>query len=433
VMDWRQWPGMRGVGSATTWRFRCERGIWGKVHGAESDYRWIAASPGFSGGRGQFYAELSVGQPTAPEKFSLWRSYGGRFYAVSCYPSRARDAVGRSGFLERQVLEWEPAPDTPPALAALALLPAVTSFNDMDWWDHSDDPRWGRSEFALPIEPLDYEVTAEEIGPRVEAGLRRLRELPEETARRFWTELAAKCERPEHYPPALLPDQSAPLPALALAGLLLPIDPDTGARLSLAAWIPSNLATAADFRVWDGVAAGKRFWNSPEPLRAEAELGSAWNLAIAADESEAEALRAYGPEAGKPVLAREPEEERPLPAEAARLLEFAHSRDRWLSAKSASFPAGPVAVTRSQREILVQAARDLFESANEGPMPEYLSHASIKVQSAYQLHLIMKAWVYQAALELAFGFDPTEQHVHKIWNIWAQEGNAFARQRLRTK
>src|SRR5262249_16752164 len=85
LMDWLQWPGMRGLGRAEAWRFRCERGIWGKVHGAESDYRWIAASPGFASGRGQLYAELSVGQPTAPEKFTLWRAYNGRFYAVSCY------------------------------------------------------------------------------------------------------------------------------------------------------------------------------------------------------------------------------------------------------------------------------------------------------------------------------------------------------------
>ena len=45
-----QWPALQGDRGRLPERLECQRGVFGKVQGARSDFRWIARSAGFPGG-----------------------------------------------------------------------------------------------------------------------------------------------------------------------------------------------------------------------------------------------------------------------------------------------------------------------------------------------------------------------------------------------
>lgn len=270
----RPWPALLGDGSAPE-LLEVERAIRGKVHGAASDFRWIAATPGLDPQALRLERELLLGSEDVPAKATCWRASESGYCAVSCYPSRARDASGRSGFLEKQVLAWSPGREVPAALGALLLLRRAATFDDCDWWDQADDPGWSRPGFLLTL-AAEPPVAAENLETVIERGRAALREAVEETslARLYSTLLARRRDL------AFLPGLERPLPPEALAVLLLPLPRDIADRLSIAGWDVSSRIDPEAFP-WDvlvcrQIPAG--FRSEPKPEITEKGLQAAREL-----------------------------------------------------------------------------------------------------------------------------------------------------------
>ena len=88
--------GLGETGHGETWH--CERGIWGKAHGARSDFRWLARSAGFARRHADLGRRLNLGLEDRPRAFAAWRRSAIPATAVAAYPSRATDAAGRAAF-----------------------------------------------------------------------------------------------------------------------------------------------------------------------------------------------------------------------------------------------------------------------------------------------------------------------------------------------
>lgn len=242
------WPALRGALPPHTAAF--ERGVWGKAHGAASDFRWIGRSAGFARDRADLPVQLSLDREDAPTCFPAWRTLGDCCYAVAGYPSRAIDATGRRGFLEKQVLEWRRPPHVPAALGALLLLPRVASFTDDVWWERRGSEFWMDPDACLSLTSEEVAVDEETIGAALERGLDQLRETvdPESLARLYDQLLSGRR-------PALLAGVRLPLSAEALAALLLPLPREIADGLSLAGWIPAERPSpAAMGNRWDVLA-----------------------------------------------------------------------------------------------------------------------------------------------------------------------------------
>jgi hypothetical protein len=258
------WPALAGA-EATDLpaALRVERAVWGKVHGASSDFRWIAATRGFSRlgaarDRG-LEAELTVGAEDRLSRFTLWRSLAELHLAAACYPSRARDGAGRSGFLEKQLFAWGPeARSVPVAAGALLLLPAVAELDDQVWWGRIDPVTWDTDrEMVLRLgDANEVSLSDELLRRRAAEGLEALRSLIEPSAlSSFYARLLAG-ERP-----APLAGSPEPLPPTALGALLLPLDRGTADGVSLASWLPSGRTPAASLASrWDGIATPSDAW-----------------------------------------------------------------------------------------------------------------------------------------------------------------------------
>lgn len=225
---------------------RVEHAVWGKAHGARSDFRWIARSPGFPNDP-DLPRQLNFGNEDQPVRTQLWRNLHGRCYAVSCYPSRAADAVGRGGFLEKQVFTWESA-GVPAALGALLLLPRVARLTDEVWWSQCEDGSWQDQGFALALPAPDKILIQEdEVEGAITRGIEALHAVlqPADLENYFVRFLGS-------LRPAVLTGLTEPLPPEALAALLLPLPGLLANRLSLAGWI-SGHASREDLARWDAV------------------------------------------------------------------------------------------------------------------------------------------------------------------------------------
>jgi Double-GTPase 2 len=60
------WPALDLAGAALPGKICCERAVWGKVHGAASDHRWVAATPGLPDSPQNSPEEQNLGSPPAP-------------------------------------------------------------------------------------------------------------------------------------------------------------------------------------------------------------------------------------------------------------------------------------------------------------------------------------------------------------------------------
>jgi hypothetical protein len=241
------WPALSGDVPPLA---ECERGIWGKVHGAPSDFRWIGRSTNFALDRADLPVQLNLGGEDVPARFAAWRSLGNRCYALANYPSRAIDATGRRGFLEKQILEWRRPPEVSAALAALVLLPRVAEFTDEVWWERRGNEFWMEPDACLSIDLENIAADEDAIGITIERGRQRLRETvsPESLARLYDQLLSGRR-------PALLTGMQQPLSAEALAALLLPLPREIADRLSLAGWIPAERPSPTDLgKRWDVLA-----------------------------------------------------------------------------------------------------------------------------------------------------------------------------------
>ena len=277
-----RWPALAGASALMGTELACEIGIWGKVHRQASDYRWIARSGGFGGPLADINRRLRIGGEDRAVRTTAWRApwepEGQDWFAVGTYPSRATDAWGRGAVLEKQALHWRrTAPDMPPVLAALALLPAVAEADDRLWWDRVDQGDWQRPDYALPLGPdarPRVRIGGQDLERVIEDGIAALhRTLDSEQLAAAYACLLAGQR------PALLRGLESPLPPAALAVLLLPLSPEQAARCSLAAWVPAALIDPADIgHNWDLAATeqpGAPSSNAPEHLGQGAALAEA--------------------------------------------------------------------------------------------------------------------------------------------------------------
>lgn len=242
-----EWPALTEA-ALQSGEIHYERGIWGKVQGARTDYRWIARSSDLESDEPELAHLLSLGAEDQPDKAQLWLHRGRRWYAAGLYPSRARDAAGRSNFLEKQVLAWSPPAGTPAALGALLLLPQAASLNADVWWSRRGDLAWEDPSFSLQL-PADpsLPVEPEHLEAVLRQGVDELRGLVDRNAlRKLYAQILAGLR------PACLTGLQRPLPPRALAVLLLPLRRDLADSLSLAGWLPSSRASIEDLAApWD--------------------------------------------------------------------------------------------------------------------------------------------------------------------------------------
>jgi GTPase SAR1 family protein len=225
-------------------QIKFERGVWGKVHGVRSDYRWIAISPSFTGKENALERQLFLGDESAPATFSMWRTLGNTHYAVTCYPSRAQDADGRDGFLEKQILEWQRPSNLPALLGSLLLLPQPAT--DEIWWEKAKDiNNWRESDAFVTLKEAAIQVSWQQVEQSIKQGCQSLAEnLSEEILSDFYAQLLAGQQ------PSLLVEH--PLKAEALAALLLPLPRSMADQLSLTGWLPSKRTDIDKLRPhWD--------------------------------------------------------------------------------------------------------------------------------------------------------------------------------------
>jgi hypothetical protein len=245
-----QWPALRSDGYDLPAFVDYQCAVWGKVHGAPTDFRWIAQSDDFGRDRPDVQPQLSLGGEDVAARLQSWRNLGDRCYAVGAYPSRAIDAAGRRGFLEKQILEWRVPAGVPPILGALLLLPHVAAMTDAIWWDRAAGDVWAPLEIHLPILAADHEPLAVEqngLDAAIDRGRRALREAVElPTLRTFYDQILAGGR------PAFLIGLLQPLPPEALAALLLPLPREIADHISIAGWIPTSRPALTDLATrWD--------------------------------------------------------------------------------------------------------------------------------------------------------------------------------------
>lgn len=253
------WPALAGAESWLGQELSGEVGIWGKVHGQASDYRWIARSGGFGGRLPDLNRRLRMGAEDLGVRTTAWRapwadageSAGQDYFAIGTYPSRAQDAAGRAAVLEKRVLHWRrPAPGFAVALAAAAWLPTVAGGDDRCWWERVGEGDWQRPDYALALGPdacPRVMLGRAELEGGIAAGIETLLAvLDQERLAAVYAGLLAGRR------PVMLRGLGQPLPPEALAALLLPLSPGQAARCSLCAWVPATLIDAADLgRNWD--------------------------------------------------------------------------------------------------------------------------------------------------------------------------------------
>ena len=339
VEDARIWPSGRPE------PMDLERAIYGKVHAAKSDFRWIAAS---SRAHLEGLAQ-TVGPGLVHEsgRVSAWRvAAGSRLrHAVSLQPSSARDAAGRAGLVDTQVLTWRhphPAPLATPLHAAWLLQQAASLDAKAAWWEERRHPGWTRRDFMLGaghVPPPQGPPPAARLHDALADGLEDLQALlrePEHEAAfvRFYAALFARTQDDalERASPAVLFGMPRPLPPAALAALLLPLPTFLAGRLSLLGGeLAARNRPEALAESWDVVVAGRETGLAeleeeplPDELLELAEVvvrclaeGSAEEVPAVEfdlDLDDETGRRRRGPRPTTPAVAELPPERSPAPA-----------------------------------------------------------------------------------------------------------------------
>lgn len=246
----RAWPALDGFEPA---ELSFEWGIWGKAHGARTDFRWLATSRGFAEIEPALGRQLYLGPEDRPIRMFALRSLDLWSAVMVAYPSPAADATGRRGFLEKQVFAWKRTPGLPSAAAALALLDRADAADASMWWTRRAEKDWSNPEARLDLPPETNEsitVRPETLDAMIARGLDALAN-------------AASSERAlAQLLDGLIETQSqgrlmglpAPLPAHAVAALLLPLSRSLADQVSIAGWLPSSrVDDDALVQCWDAV------------------------------------------------------------------------------------------------------------------------------------------------------------------------------------
>ncbi len=238
----------------------CQRAVYGKVHRAPTDYRWIAHSAGIAPGKMKLEREMALGSEDAPVTLYAWRFDALGAYAIKCYTSRAVDAAGRPAGLEKQVLYVPSTTDVPPSALAFLMLAEIAGAEDSIWWEAWRDPRWQSMNFFLPVP--EVRVRVDGLQELIEQGRAELRESATDGA------LEQFFAATERVPPAILPVEK-PLPPLALAALLLPFERESTEKMGIAGGCPSRVLDRTKLAHWDGIACSENgtFTRNPRGAR----------------------------------------------------------------------------------------------------------------------------------------------------------------------
>jgi hypothetical protein len=249
MSDPREWPALASLGSGSG-SLRYRRAIHGKVHRAPTDYRWIAASGEFESPR-ELLETSTIGGEDNPAGLFCWRPVARGYTAIRGYPSRARDAAGRPGGLEKQFGYWEEDRALPAAAAAFLLLDAASNWDDTLWWDTWSDPRWLDLSYRLAIGPEQCRPLVwnlQTLGRLIDEGLTELKAAADLGALTGFYEQILSGNQPT------LLSVRASLPPLAVAALLLPLSREKAGSLSVAGWLPSRQFRADRLTNWTAVA-----------------------------------------------------------------------------------------------------------------------------------------------------------------------------------
>lgn len=274
MSDLGQWPALSGLERVPARaQVPCDRGVWGKIHQAATDYRWIGRSPGFGAGLRRPEEVLAVGPVEVPRRAFGWRVLDRRRFALVTAASRAVDRAQRSGFLESEILELTAlADDWPLAAQALAALDTLEAAPVVEWGLAAESLALAaEAERRLPAPPnlvLDSSKLTE-IVARGRAGLATRAALADGRHR-----LVALYDRllSGRAPGVAWWATGEPLGAAALGCLLLPLPAERARHLSLLGWVFAPRVDPATFaNRWDLVVTPDEPPSTPGQPSAEAE------------------------------------------------------------------------------------------------------------------------------------------------------------------
>jgi hypothetical protein len=228
VRDWRKWPALAQAPEEKR-TLGCLRGVYGKVHGQASEYRWIGTTDGWPDG---FENKISLGsEDKGDKKFPFWFPDENLVCAGCCYPSEAIDATGRKTPIEKQMLLWRVDPGFPPLAAGFLMLDEARQFDKSVWWDYREGNEWENPEYRLRLDPYPIEYDPDRVAELISCGLEELRQLDPTGLSSFYASLAAGVSG------AALKAEDK-LTGAGLAALLLPLPADR--KLALAGWVPQE-------------------------------------------------------------------------------------------------------------------------------------------------------------------------------------------------
>lgn len=235
------WPGLRGLRPAP---LTYQRAVWGKVRATRGDFGWVAQTAAFDPRGVEFGLALGF-EDDVRGRAPFWCVQDGVSYAISVYPSRVVDHFGRTG-PEKTYLAW--APDgLPPAAAAFVLL-AEAARSDGSEWTNADAGPARRGPAVIDSARCASVDVCDVLPGLINAGVAALRSVvTAEALAAFYADIEGGRR------PSLLVGVQEPLPATALAALLLPLEPEVASRLSLAGGIISRRVDPRMRDVWSAI------------------------------------------------------------------------------------------------------------------------------------------------------------------------------------
>lgn len=248
------WPALRG-GRDTPGHITVERGIHGKIPGDRNDLRWLAASEGLLQQAPDLDGQLTIGATPQGGHGLYWRALPrGHHAAMAVMPSGVYDVAERPAIIQRQVWLWTGSPGDASGPAsvevALASLCEMADLEENAVWDGRTASFWDDHRSIMTIEPQEMTLpgpSSPELRDQITDGLEALgRALDRDQLARIYQTLLHPRELP------LLVPLQRPLPATALACLLLPLAPARADGVSLAGWLLSPRTTAENLvGQWD--------------------------------------------------------------------------------------------------------------------------------------------------------------------------------------
>lgn len=220
----------------------------GKAHGSRQDFRPLEIGKGIAAEDAEhlYNRELYVGSEDIPARgFFLRHLPDGRSLIGTSYPSRAQDAAGRSGFLEKQCVVVPKGTAFPHELSSLI---ASKNLDGSRWWKNHESLKPPQSQ-ALTSPFTEVAFTPEALATALHEGKESLKAaVSAENLNTFYAQLLESSREP-----AILVAEK-PLTAEALAALLLPLPKQFAENISILGWVPSKtMDTGKLSEHWDAI------------------------------------------------------------------------------------------------------------------------------------------------------------------------------------